>query len=56
MRDPSKDGVWQDGVWQVATGYLCAGFVVKDGKVVRCAPILRKKLPYWMKLATWVGP
>lgn len=30
-----------DGLYRVVTSYLCAGFVVHDGKMVRCAPILR---------------
>lgn len=39
-----------DGVYQVTTNYLCAGFVVRDGRIVDCAPILRKRLPYWTTL------
>lgn len=34
-----------DGLYRVEYGSICAGFVVRDGRVVRCAPILRK----WMK-------
>ena len=44
----------RDGVWKVETPYLYAGFVMKDGKVVFCAPILRKRLSYWMTVAEWV--
>lgn len=40
-----------DGLYRVTTGYLCAGFVVEGGKVTCCAPILRKKLSYWMTIA-----
>jgi hypothetical protein len=40
-----------DGLYRVTTSYLCAGFVVKDGDVIQCAPILRKKLNYWMTVA-----
>lgn len=40
------------GLYQVTTRYLCAGFVVeRDGSVVVCAPILRKRLRYWMTIA-----
>ena len=47
--------VWlADGLYQVTTSYLCAGFVVKNGSVVACAPILRKKLDYWTTKAKWV--
>jgi hypothetical protein len=40
-----------DGVYRVSTDRLCAGFVVKDGKVINCAPILRANLEYWVKVA-----
>lgn len=41
----------RDGLYRVTTPYLCACYVVEDGKVSRCAPILRKRLPYWMTVA-----
>ena len=41
----------EDGLYQVTTPYLCAGFVVKHGKVVLCAPILKSKISYWMTQA-----
>ncbi|MFN8606868.1 MAG: hypothetical protein U0931_05010 [Vulcanimicrobiota bacterium] len=44
-----------DGLYQVTTPYLCAGFVVAAGKVVDCAPILRKKLGFWVTLAVRIG-
>lgn len=47
--------VLRDGLWQVTTRYLCAGFVVGDGHVVMCAPILRRALAYWMTVAERVG-
>ena len=40
-----------DGLYQVTTSYLCAGFVVENGKVTMCAPILRSKLEYWKTIA-----
>jgi len=46
----------RDGLYRVLTGYLCAGFVVEGGRVVRCAPILRKRLGYWKTKARWVCP
>jgi hypothetical protein len=46
----------RDGLYRVTTRYLCAGFVVERGRVVRCAPILRRKLGYWKTVAEWVGP
>lgn len=45
-----------DGLYRVTTPYLCAGFVVEDGKVIECAPILRRKLSYWMTVAVRIGP
>lgn len=45
----------KDGLYQVTTGYLCAGFVIKDRKVTMCAPILRNKINYWMTVARWIG-
>ena len=46
----------RDGLYRVITTYLCAGFVVERGRVTDCAPILRKKLSYWLGVAEWVGP
>ena len=40
-----------DGFYTVTTRYLCASFVVENGKVARCAPILRKNISYWMTIA-----
>lgn len=41
----------EDGLYWVQTRYLSAGFVVESGKVIQCAPILRRRLPYWMAVA-----
>lgn len=41
----------QDGLYRVTTSYLCAGFVVQNGKIVQCAPILRNKINYWKTIA-----
>jgi hypothetical protein len=47
----------KDGLYRVTTSYLCAGFVIEEGKVTECAPILRKKLAYWKTLAVRIaGP
>lgn len=45
----------KDGLYQVTTSYLCAGFVVKDGQVTISAPILRKRLAYWVTQGELVG-
>jgi hypothetical protein len=41
----------KDGLYRVTTSYLCAGFVIEGSRVVACAPILRRKLGYWMTIA-----
>lgn len=40
-----------DGLYRVTNHYLCAGFVIEDGRVTMCAPILRKKIGYWKTIA-----
>ena len=44
----------KDGLYRVTTSYLCAGFVIENGQVTQCAPILWKKLEYWKTIARWV--
>lgn len=44
----------KDGLYQVRTRYLCAGFIVENGVVVDCAPILQRRLSYWMTIAVLV--
>lgn len=46
----------KDGLYQVTNPYLCAVFVIQNGKVKQCAPILRRKLGYWMKIAKFIAP
>lgn len=46
----------KDGLYQVTTRYLCAGFVIKDGRVTTCAPILRNRIEYWKTIAVWIAP
>lgn len=45
-----------DGLYRVVESYLVAGFVVRDGRVVECAPILRRNIRFWMTVATWIAP
>lgn len=40
-----------EGLHQVVYKNICAGFVVKNGKIVECAPILKKKIDYWVTVA-----
>lgn len=45
----------RDGLYQVTTNYLCAGFIVENGKIIECAPILKKKIDYWKTVAVWIS-
>lgn len=44
-----------DGLYRVTHGTLCAGFVVQGGRVTRCAPILWKRIGYWVNKAEKVA-
>ena len=44
-----------DGLYQVTYMGLCAGFVIESGRLAACAPALRRKIDYWMRVATRVG-
>ena len=37
----------EDGLYQIKTKYLCAGFTVKKGKIIKCAHILKKNIDFW---------
>lgn len=41
----------KDGTYQVTYKNICAGFVVKDGKIIKIAPILIKRINYWKTIA-----
>ena len=41
----------QDGLYRVETKNFCAGFVIEQGKLVNCAPILRRDIEYWKRNA-----
>jgi hypothetical protein len=44
----------RDGLYVVKQNEICAAFVVRDGEVTVCAPVLRKKLDYWKTVAQWI--
>lgn len=50
--------VLRDGLWAVITPTICAAFEVRDGKVDmnECAPILRKRIDYWVTVARFICP
>lgn len=41
--------VLADGLYQVTTSLICAGFVIEEGRLKYCAPVLRKKFDTWWK-------
>jgi len=45
----------KNGLYQVLYKGICAGFVVENGNVIECAPILRSKLVFWKTIAIWIG-
>ena len=40
-----------EGLYQVTYKRICAGFVIKDGRVTECAPILKNKINFWKTIA-----
>jgi hypothetical protein len=46
----------RDGLYRVVAPWFVAGFVVEGGRIVRLAPILRRRLAYWLTLAERIGP
>ena len=45
----------KDGLYRVCNKYLCAGFIIKDPRVIRYAPILKKKIEYWKQIAVRIS-
>lgn len=45
----------RDGLYRVVNHYLCAGFVIKDAKLLWCAPILRRRFNHWKTIAIRIG-
>jgi hypothetical protein len=44
-----------DGLYVITTSYLCAGFIVNEGRITRCAPILRRRINYWATVAVRIS-
>lgn len=49
-------GSMRDGLYQVTYRNICAGFTIKDGRVDLCAPILRRRMAYWLRFAGRIAP
>lgn len=45
----------KDGLYRVTTNYLCAGFIIKESKIIEVAPILKKRFSYYLTIAKRVG-
>ena len=48
----------KDGLYRVVTRYYVAGFVVTNGRITRCAPILKTlRDSDWLRYnAAWIAP
>lgn len=44
----------KDGLYVVNHKGITAAFVMRDGEVTTCAPILRKEIKYWKTVARWI--
>lgn len=45
------------GLYAVVTEAFVAGFVIDErGHVSMCAPILRKGITHWLRVARWIAP
>lgn len=44
----------KDGLYIVQHGTINAAFVVREGKVTVCAPVLRKNLEFFARKAKWI--
>jgi hypothetical protein len=44
----------KNGLYIVDRGNIYGAFVVRDGKVAQCAPILRKNIGFYMQIAQYV--
>jgi hypothetical protein len=40
-----------DGLYQVSWRNICAGFVIENGKITACAPILRRRFDFFKQIA-----
>lgn len=45
-----------DGVYRVTHRTICAGMVVRQGRVHACAPVLWKRIGWWLTIAVYIGP
>lgn len=45
----------KDGLYQVTWRGVCAGFVIRDGRLAECAPVLRRRFAYFKTIARRVS-
>ena len=46
---------FKDGLWRVECGTFTAGFVINNGHIVRCSPVLMKNFDNFAKFAIWIS-
>lgn len=44
-----------DGLYRVDHGTICAGFVIVGGRLVACAPVLRRRWKWWLRQAVRIS-
>ena len=44
-----------NGLYRVETKHLCAHFVIHNGFLTACAPILKKNIEHWLKQGKWTS-
>jgi hypothetical protein len=44
----------RDGLYIVDRGSIYGAFVIRGGQVLNCAPVLRKNIGFYMKIARYV--
>lgn len=44
----------KDGLYRVEYKDICAGFVIEGGRVILCPPVLKRRLQFWIRIASWV--
>ncbi len=44
----------KDGLYRVVTHFCVAGFVIRDGKLAECAPVLQRQFSRFWPHAVWI--
>jgi len=46
----------RDGLYRIEYKVICVGFVLYRGRVVVSAPVLRRRMGFWITIAERIGP